>query len=356
MLTNTSPYLLQLEGKTAKGGEWTIPIEGEPFAIGRMESCNLRLNGGGVSRRHAEIHRNGKGWCVTDCDSTNGTYLNGERITDCSTISPGDILQFAMFQFTVAPRRKRREHAPLVNPHARSFERMMRDKAVTPYFQPIVRFADQATVAHEILGRVHYEGLPQDPGELFEIATALDRDIELSQLFRDRGLAQAQQHGLKTRVFFNTLPKEMEISELNASLESVRKAFPNLRLAMELYESAVTNESMIKRIKHVLQALDIYLVYDDFGAGQARLVELIHATPDVIKFDIALIHQIQTRPTSSQAIVAALVKMAREAGIQTLAEGVENREEAEVCRQMGFDLAQGYFFGKPAATFNTQPI
>jgi EAL domain-containing protein (putative c-di-GMP-specific phosphodiesterase class I) len=349
MLTNTSPYLLQLEGKTAKGGEWTIPIEGEPFAIGRMESCNLRLNGGGVSRRHAEIHRNGKGWCVTDCDSTNGTYLNGERITDCSTISPGDILQFAMFQFTVAPRRKRREHAPLVNPHARSFERMMRDKAVTPYFQPIVSFTDQSTLAYEILGRVHYEGLPQNPGQLFEIAETLNLDIELSQMFRDQGLQQAEQSGLDSHLFFNTVPKEIDISRLTASLESVRAAFPSLKMAMELHESTVTSLPIIKRLREILKSLNIALVYDDFGTGQARLLELIHATPDVVKFDISLIQDIQKQPKSSQAIVAALVKMAKEAGIKTVAEGVEVEAEAEVCKQMGFDMAQGFYYGRPCA-------
>jgi EAL domain-containing protein (putative c-di-GMP-specific phosphodiesterase class I) len=121
-----------------------------------------------------------------------------------------------------------------------------------------------------------------------------------------------------------------------------------MRMAMELHEAAVTSVPTIKRLREMLKALDIYLVYDDFGAGQARLVELMHATPDVVKFDIALIQGIEARPKSSQAIVAALVRMAREAGIKTVAEGVESQEEADVCKQMGFDMAQGFFFGRPA--------
>lgn len=348
--------LLQLEGKTQKGGEWTIPISISPFFIGRQEDCDLRLNGGGVSRRHAQIHARGGVWLVADCGSTNGTYLNGRPVQESRPINPGDILQFANFQFTVALHEEEKPQITrLLNPHARSFDQMMSKKAVTPYFQPIVSFSDQSTLAYEILGRVYYEGLPQNPGQLFEIAETLDREIELSQMFRDRGLEQAKRCGLKAQFFFNTVPREMDIEQLAASLERVREEFPTLRMAMELHESAVTSVPMIKRLREVLRALDIYLVYDDFGAGQARLLELIHATPDVVKFDMSLIRAIHTRPKSSQAIVAALVKMARDAGIKTVAEGVESQDEADVCRQMGFDMAQGFFFGQPGELHSRRP-
>jgi EAL domain-containing protein (putative c-di-GMP-specific phosphodiesterase class I) len=40
--------------------------------------------------------------------------------------------------------------------------------------------------------------------------------------------------------------------------------------------------------------------------------------------------------------------MAHDAGIRTLAEGVESQEEADVCRDIGFELAQGFYFGYPA--------
>ncbi len=47
-------------------------------------------------------------------------------------------------------------------------------------------------------------------------------------------------------------------------------------------------------------------------------------------------------------MLASLVAIVRDLGVQALAEGIETEEEAEVCRQMGFDSAQGYFFGRPA--------
>ena len=87
--------------------------------------------------------------------------------------------------------------------------------------------------------------------------------------------------------------------------------------------------NMMKELRSMLHDLDMLLVYDDFGAGQSRLIELLDSVPDIVKFDIALIQNIQQRSKISRSIVETLVKMAQDAGIRTLAEGVENREEAE---------------------------
>lgn len=70
--------------------------------------------------------------------------------------------------------------------------------------------------------------------------------------------------------------------------------------------------------------------------------------PDYLKFDSALIANIHEAPIAKQKLVESLAKMVQEIGVACLAEGVENKEEQEICGQMGFALAQGYLFGKPA--------
>jgi len=348
MSTQTLVCPLQLEGKTAGGSLWAVSILTTPFVVGRHDGCHLRLAVNGISRIHAEIlERDGVLW-ISDCASTNGTFVNHRRLTAAQPLKPGDSVQFGDVPFTVAEYVQPAERTEILNPHARQFESMMAKKAVTPYFQPIVRFADLTPMGYEILGRVHYADLPQAPGPLFQIAKKLNRQAELSLLFREQAFAQAGRLGVPGLLFFNLLPEEMDTDAIGLALSRVRREFPALRLAMELHESVVTDVPMIKRLRQVLQALGVFLVYDDFGAGQARLLELMEAPPDVIKFDISLIHQIDKRPAPAQAIVAALVKMAREAGIGTLAEGVESRDEGEVCQQFGFDLAQGFYYGRPA--------
>jgi len=90
------------------------------------------------------------------------------------------------------------------------------------------------------------------------------------------------------------------------------------------------------------------LAYDDFGAGQARLKELSEVPPDVMKFDLQMIRGLSTSSPHRVQIVESLVKIVRDLGIVALAEGVETQEEADICRDIGFELAQGYLLGRPA--------
>jgi EAL domain-containing protein (putative c-di-GMP-specific phosphodiesterase class I) len=87
------------------------------------------------------------------------------------------------------------------------------------------------------------------------------------------------------------------------------------------------------------------LAYDDFGAGQARLLELSEAPPDFLKLSMRLIHGIDQAPSSRHRVLRSLVALARDLGTKTIAEGIETPGEAAVCADLGFDLAQGYHFG-----------
>jgi EAL domain-containing protein (putative c-di-GMP-specific phosphodiesterase class I) len=89
------------------------------------------------------------------------------------------------------------------------------------------------------------------------------------------------------------------------------------------------------------------LAYDDFGAGHSRINELIEVPPDYLKFDETLIRDIDRAPAAKRKLLRALVHLCRESGIQTIAEGVETEREAQSLRELGFDLAQGYRYGKP---------
>ena len=69
--------------------------------------------------------------------------------------------------------------------------------------------------------------------------------------------------------------------------------------------------------------MQIGLAYDDFGAGQARLVELVEIRPDYLKFDMKLVQNIASASLERQRMLASLVKMVHELGITPLAEGIE---------------------------------
>ena len=109
----------------------------------------------------------------------------------------------------------------------------------------------------------------------------------------------------------------------------------------------MTDPVQMRELHGQLRALDMKLAYDDFGAGQARLVELIDVPPDYLKFDRKLIQDIHAASAQRQQMLGTLVRMVRDLGIAPLAEGVETEEEASTCGQLGFTLAQGYLYGRP---------
>lgn len=339
---------LRLEGKTKDGSLWIVSVDRSPFIIGRKEGANLFLASEGVSRKHAEIFEAYKGWFLRDCDSTNGTFVNGRRLSGEHLLQQGDYITIADARFEVAELPDDSESTITLDPYAENLEQMLDLRAVAPHFQPVVSLSDGKLVGYEILGRINYTGLPKSPMHLFEISRRLDRQIELSELFRNTALKHAANIGVKELLLFNALPEEINLDFLGPSLRALRQSVPDLKLGLELHENTVTDAAMMKKLRVLLNEQEILLVYDDFGAGQSRLIELLDTVPDIIKFDIALIKNIHGRSEASRSIVETLVKMVTTAGIRTLAEGVESVEEAAACRAIGFELSQGYYFGQPA--------
>lgn len=339
---------LRLEGKTNDGSLWVVSVDHSPFIIGRKEGTSLFLASEGVSRKHAEIIEVYDGWLLRDCGSTNGTYVNGKRLSCDHLLRQGDHIRFAEIRFEVVEFTDEYECTQIISPYAELLEQMLDLKAVDPHFQPLFSLFDGALVGYEILGRINFKGLPNSPRHLFEISGMLGRQVELSELFRNTALKHASNIGVTELVLFNTLPEEMNLDILRPSLRVLRQSFPDLKLGMELHENTITDAAFMKELRALLNEQEMLLVYDDFGAGQSRLIELLDSVPDILKFDIALIKNIQHRSDASRSIVETLVKMARDAGIRTLAEGVESVEEAAVCREIGFELGQGFYLGRPA--------
>ncbi len=75
------------------------------LTIGRGEECSIRLDGLLISNRHASVSYTNPGWTIEDLNSTNGTYVNGARITGRKSIQPEDVVQIGPFVLRVTPER-----------------------------------------------------------------------------------------------------------------------------------------------------------------------------------------------------------------------------------------------------------
>ncbi len=342
------------------GGARNVAIA-TPFRIGRSSEADLTLPSRSVSGIHAKIlEEDGELW-LHDLGSTNGTFVNGERIKTKARLKDGDTVQFAAVVFQVNNAGHSVDIGDIRTPgdaHEEAVETLQKlqferlfSGGVVPFFQPIVRINQDERIVEgfEVLGRSRLFGL-RTPKQMFEAASRMEMEAELSRVLRRQGIELAQtslpQH---LSLFVNTHPAELQCDGLIESLQEIREACPNRPITLEVHESVLNDTSKIVAVRTALHELDIYLAFDDFGAGQSRLFELSEVTPDVLKFDIKLVHGIDKAPSKRQHFVASLVKMVVELGITPLAECVEGQDEHETLRQLGFQLGQGFLYGKPAS-------
>ncbi len=148
-------------------------------------------------------------------------------------------------------------------------------------------------------------------------------------------------------IFLNAHPTEAVNYRLEQSLRDLRRSAPQLNIAIEIQEEVVSDKASMLKFRSLLRELDMQLVYDDFGADQARLVQLVEAPPDFLKFDNELIRGIDASSERHRELVRSLIEAVHRLGIASVAEGVETESEADTCAELGFQLAQGFFFGRP---------
>jgi len=334
-----------------------VPVHSNPFHVGRSPTANLVLASRNVSKSHADLITNGEILAVRDLNSTNGTYVNGKRITGDALLKEGDFVRFADMEFRVGKEISKNADRTLETvDHGGlgvlgQFDRLINERCIVPFFQPVVAFDDENadghnTFGYEVLARSALKGL-ENPTEMFSTAARLNLEGKLSAVCRMVGLLAARELEGQPRIFVNTHPAECLTTGVLPSLRELRVLVPTQPITLELHEATITDPRSMLELRAQLNDLDISLAYDDFGAGQSRLIDLVQVPPDYLKFDIHMIRDIHRASPAKRQLVKTLVDLVRDFHIAALAEGIECREEMEVCRELGFEFAQGYYFGKP---------
>lgn len=334
-----------------------IPLAPFPFTVGRGRNMSLHLDSPDISRLHSEFQSDGDRILLQDMGSTNGTFVNLQPVTNKCLLRHGDIIHFADMEFRLI-----QEDIAVVTdtemtmvgigslPNAipqglNELQELLRRSMTTVELQAIVGSRDGLKYGYELLGRGCHPSLPTKPSALFQIAESGGLEVELSELFRNKGVEQACNQSSNRTLFVNTHPRELDNpARLLHSIELLHCSHPSVNLVLEIHEEAATDLATLRLLKANLQHLGVELAYDDFGAGQARLLELVEAPPDYLKFDIKFFQQVETASQSRINMVKALLQICREAKIKSVAEGVSSQTEVDFCRELGFELLQGYFF------------
>jgi diguanylate cyclase (GGDEF)-like protein/PAS domain S-box-containing protein len=123
--------------------------------------------------------------------------------------------------------------------------------------------------------------------------------------------------------------------------------FPGERLVLEITESV-----FLKDIGSASEKLDglrdmgIKIALDDFGTGYSSLLYLRNYNFDKIKIDKSFVDEIGEQ-SEGLAIIAAIIALAHNLGLEVTAEGVERQFQVDALRTLGCDTLQGYYFGRP---------
>lgn len=216
--------------------------------------------------------------------------------------------------------------------------RWLESDGMWPVFQPIVSLR-----SGEIIG---YEGLSRfvdgtSPALAFNLASRLGMGVEFELEAARRTLLAAERlpHGpwLSLNISADTL--------LTGALEPlVAGSCRDLRLEITEHE-LVTDYGAVIAAVDALE--DVGLAVDDAGSGYASLRHVYELRPAMVKLDRAWIADLHTDPVR-QALIGGLEQFAVATGAEFVGEGIERAEEADVLRDLGVPLGQGYHFGRPA--------
>ena len=358
-------WFLQSHG--ADGSFVDFVITRLPCRIGRGRENDLVISNLGLSRFHAIMTRDISGRIrLIDENSTNGTFANRRRIDGYCLLRENDIIHFAGAEFKLLRRNVEEgdsvsfdemmtmviaEGTPLPEhfaPNEMEFDELLMGQGLSVAAQPIVDAQSRKVVGYEILGRANHPQLPHTPIELFELAHILGREIDLSVAFRDFGVHRIAPFLNGHALFINAHPKETFSDLFLSSLGALQRSLPSINnIVVEIHESAVTDIEQLRQLADSLDKMGIRFAYDDFGAGQARMLELADIPAHFVKFDIALVGGLHKASERKQKVVRDLVQMVLAAGSIPLAEGIECEEDAKMCISIGFQLIQGNFTGEP---------
>jgi len=112
---------------------------------------------------------------------------------------------------------------------------------------------------------------------------------------------------------------------------------------------------MTRRVLTQLKELNVCLSIDDFGTGYSSLTRLQAFPVDTLKIDRSFVVSMDN-DAGSREIVRIIIMLARQFGLNLVAEGAERAEQVRYLKRFGCEFAQGYFFAKPLSQQKTEKL
>ncbi len=220
-------------------------------------------------------------------------------------------------------------------------------------FQPKVKLETGELVGAEALARWRRpDGAVVSPGVFVPIAEELGLIGKLGRsVMRDACFAAAgwNTKGIRSSVSVNVSPYQFDEPDF---AQSVYQALDDSgldpqQLELEITESAaVADPDRVARTMWPLRNRGVRLAIDDFGTGHSNFTSITRLPFDVFKIDQQFVRALSSDP-HAPAIVEMILAMAEALGQETVAEGVETKEQADFLLRRGCTIGQGYYYSPP---------
>ena len=231
------------------------------------------------------------------------------------------------------------------------------DETLQVHFQPIVSLKKKSIIGVEALARPTEgaSGRVVTPLELFAWAHRNGRTVDLDRLCRRKALdafSPMSDSPQKPLLFLNFESSVLDQGVLGSGVlaKAVHDAgLSPSEIVIEINESKVLDMQALQDFVENHRKQGFLFALDDLGAGFSNLARIGPLKPEILKLDRSLVIGIEN-DFHKQEVFKSLVGLGRRVGSLILAEGVETEEEVSTCVDLGADLVQGYYFGRPAAS------
>ena len=225
---------------------------------------------------------------------------------------------------------------------------MMEVGGPTVVMQPIVDLATGRRVGAEALSRFPVDW-DRAPDVVFAEAHSVGLGEELELMALENAAARLDVDGY---VALNVSPGTL----LTARFAELLGRLPADRILIELSEhDPVEDYEALAAALAAPRAAGMRLAIDDVGAGYSSLRHIMLTAPDVIKLDRSIVTDL-AQDRVRRSLVSSLVDFASGSDARVVAEGIETAEDAAACLELGVDLGQGWYYGRPGPASGLAPI
>lgn len=227
----------------------------------------------------------------------------------------------------------------------------LEENKIHPYFQPIVDINTGKIAANEVLMRIDLPDEIMSAGDFIETAESMGIINRLDFMLMEKALAKASQENYDGLLFFNLSPKALIVSDFLFGIRALVREYgiEPAKVVFEITErDTVKNLNMLSKFVKELKREGFQFAIDDFGSGFSSFQYIKRLPIDLLKIEGDFIRSLPLNGGMDRAIVMSIVTLARELGITTVAEFVENEEVYEQVKALGIDYGQGYHIGRPA--------